>query len=127
MTMDRSRIHLPKDWLRGETFKIAEVARVFRVDPLTVARWAKAGKIGYFRTPGGNRVIPEAEVERLLKGEPAPDFVLRNAEIDGADAREKWEEGFRRSGKSTPFGGNPDAPDKPFYTPGVDEDPDAEQ
>jgi len=39
-----------------------EVARILRVDPKTVTRWAKDGKIGSFRTPGGHRRFYAAEV-----------------------------------------------------------------
>lgn len=44
----------------------AEVARIFRVDPKTVSRWAQQGKIICFRTPGGHRRFPEAEVRKYL-------------------------------------------------------------
>ncbi|GAA4845461.1 BldC family transcriptional regulator [Luteimicrobium sp. NPDC057192] len=44
----------------------AEVASLFRVDPKTVTRWAKAGKLSYIRTLGGHRRYPEAEVRALL-------------------------------------------------------------
>jgi excisionase family DNA binding protein len=33
----------------------AEVAALFRVDPKTVTRWAKAGKLTSIRTLGGHR------------------------------------------------------------------------
>ena len=33
----------------------AEVAAMFRVDPKTVTRWAKAGKLSAIRTLGGHR------------------------------------------------------------------------
>ena len=33
----------------------AEVAALFRVDPKTVTRWAKAGKLTSLRTLGGHR------------------------------------------------------------------------
>jgi len=33
----------------------AEVASLFRVDPKTVTRWAKAGKLTSIRTLGGHR------------------------------------------------------------------------
>lgn len=46
-----------------------EVAREFRVDPKTVTRWAKAGKIGSVRTPGGHRRFRESEVRALLQGQ----------------------------------------------------------
>jgi excisionase family DNA binding protein len=44
----------------------AEVATMFRVDPKTVTRWAKAGKLTSIRTLGGHRRYDEAEVTKLL-------------------------------------------------------------
>jgi excisionase family DNA binding protein len=40
----------------------AEVAAAFKVDPKTVTRWAKAGKLNSIRTLGGHRRYLEAEV-----------------------------------------------------------------
>jgi len=48
----------------------AEVAALFRVDPKTVTRWAKAGKLSSIRTLGGHRRYREAEVHALLSGIP---------------------------------------------------------
>jgi excisionase family DNA binding protein len=45
----------------------AEVASLFRVDPKTVTRWAKAGKLTSIRTLGGHRRYKESEVKTLLK------------------------------------------------------------
>ncbi len=45
----------------------AEVASLFRVDPKTVTRWAKAGKLTSIRTLGGHRRYKESEVRELLK------------------------------------------------------------
>ena len=45
----------------------AEVAGLFRVDPKTVTRWAKAGKLTSIRTLGGHRRYKESEVKELLK------------------------------------------------------------
>ena len=45
----------------------AEVAALFRVDPKTVTRWAKAGKITAIRTLGGHRRYRQSEVLGLLK------------------------------------------------------------
>jgi excisionase family DNA binding protein len=44
----------------------SEVAALFRVDPKTVTRWAKAGKISAIRTLGGHRRFRESEVMELL-------------------------------------------------------------
>lgn len=46
----------------------SEVANLFRVDPKTVTRWAKAGKISSIRTLGGHRRYRESEVRELLRG-----------------------------------------------------------
>lgn len=48
----------------------AEVAALFRVDPKTVTRWAKTGKLSAIRTLGGHRRYREAEVRRILSGIP---------------------------------------------------------
>jgi len=45
----------------------AEVAALFRVDPKTVTRWAKAGKLTSIRTLGGHRRYKESEVKALFK------------------------------------------------------------
>ena len=44
----------------------AEVAALFRVDPKTVTRWAKAGKLTSIRTLGGHRRYRAAEGRALL-------------------------------------------------------------
>jgi excisionase family DNA binding protein len=48
----------------------SEVAKLFRVDPKTVTRWAKAGKLTSIRTLGGHRRYRESEVRNLLKNLP---------------------------------------------------------
>ena len=45
---------------------------MFRVDPKTVTRWAKAGKLTSIRTLGGHRRYRETEVRALLVGIPQP-------------------------------------------------------
>ena len=45
----------------------AEVAEMFRVNPKTVTRWARAGKITSLRTLGGHRRFRESEVRALLQ------------------------------------------------------------
>ena len=49
----------------------AEVAALLRVDPKTVTRWAKAGKLTTIRTLGGHRRYRENEVRtHLAAGAP---------------------------------------------------------
>lgn len=43
-----------------------EVANLFRVNPKTVTRWARSGKLTSRRTPGGHRRYLEREVRALL-------------------------------------------------------------
>ncbi len=45
----------------------AEVAAIFRVDPKTVTRWAKSGKLTAIRTLGGHRRYRQSEVHNLVK------------------------------------------------------------
>ncbi len=49
----------------------AEVAKIFRVDPKTVTRWAKAGKITAIRTLGGHRRYRQSEIQAILKSQPS--------------------------------------------------------
>ena len=47
----------------------SEVAALFRVDPKTVTRWAKAVKLTAIKTLGGHRRYKESEVKALLAGQ----------------------------------------------------------
>ncbi len=44
----------------------SEVAAMFRVNPKTVTRWARAGRISYIKTLGGHRRFKASEIRRLL-------------------------------------------------------------
>lgn len=44
----------------------AEVAELFAVDPKTVTKWAKAGRIAYIRTPAGHRRYPASQFARVI-------------------------------------------------------------
>jgi excisionase family DNA binding protein len=44
----------------------AEVAVLFRVNPKTVTRWARAGKLTAIRTLGGHRRFKASEIRRCL-------------------------------------------------------------
>lgn len=52
----------------GSLLTPAEVAALFRVDPKTVTRWAKAGKLSSIRTLGGHRRYRAEEVKKFLEG-----------------------------------------------------------
>ena len=52
--------------MKDELLTPSEVARIFRVDPKTVSRWAIAGKISSVRTLGGHRRFYRSEVERAM-------------------------------------------------------------
>lgn len=59
---------MPADRIDSEVLMTpAEVAAIFRVDPKTVTRWAKAGKLTAIRTLGGHRRYRQSEVQRLLE------------------------------------------------------------
>ena len=45
----------------------AEVAALFRVNPKTVTRWARAGKITAIRTLGGHRRFRASEIRKFLE------------------------------------------------------------
>ena len=47
--------------------KPAEVAAMFRVDPKTITRWARAGQLTAIHTLGGHRRYLYSEVSQLLK------------------------------------------------------------
>lgn len=48
-----------------ELMSPGEVARAFKVDVKTVARWARDGKLKSIRTPGGHRRYVAAQVREL--------------------------------------------------------------
>lgn len=109
MTQPPPSEDFPDEWLFGETLGRNDVARIFNVDPNTVARWAKEGVIGFFRSPGGSRIFPECEVKRVMRGDPPSDFVKRNAEKDRDKYYAKWKSGWRNNGRA----GVPFAPGDP--------------
>jgi excisionase family DNA binding protein len=44
----------------------SEVAAMFRVNPKTVTRWHRTGKVSAIRTLGGHRRFRASEIKRLL-------------------------------------------------------------
>ena len=47
----------------------SEVAAMFRVNPKTVTRWARAGKLTAIRTLGGHRRFRVSEIQALPRGD----------------------------------------------------------
>jgi excisionase family DNA binding protein len=45
----------------------SEVARIFKVDPKTVSRWANQGKLGSVRTLGNHRRFRESEIRAWIE------------------------------------------------------------
>lgn len=45
----------------------SEVAALFRVNPKTVTRWARAGKLNAIRTLGGHRRFKASEIRKCLE------------------------------------------------------------
>ena len=60
--------------MADELLTPAEVAVMFRVNPKTVTRWARSGKISAVRTLGGHRRFRATEIRRFLEeaGELTP-------------------------------------------------------
>jgi excisionase family DNA binding protein len=50
----------------------AEVAALFRVDPKTVWRWSREGRLDSIRTAGGHRRFRQSVVRALLAGAARP-------------------------------------------------------
>ena len=44
-----------------------QVAKMFSVDPKTVTRWARDGKLKFIRTLGGHRRYRRADVDELIQ------------------------------------------------------------
>lgn len=94
-----------------EYLSTGEVARLFSVDPKTVARWAKVGKVTSIRTPGGHRRYPadqfaahlstpgDTQPEQAVYPAPGsaipdqPGFVV--GECTHRLAASEWRAGFR--------------------------------
>ncbi len=54
-----------------------EVASMFGVDPKTVTRWARAGRITAIRTLGGHRRYVGSEVRALIEPRTSPRVTSR--------------------------------------------------
>ena len=53
------------DSSNGVYIRTAEAAKMLRVSPKTVSRWAKQGKLPHVVTLGGHRRVPAEAIQRL--------------------------------------------------------------
>lgn len=51
----------------GKSLSGTQVAALLGVNPDTVRRWAREGRLKSFRTPGGHRRYPESQIAAILK------------------------------------------------------------
>lgn len=51
-----------------EQLTVGEVAHLYRVDPKTVGRWCKAGKLTFTRTEGGHRRFSKRYILERING-----------------------------------------------------------
>jgi excisionase family DNA binding protein len=52
--------------MEKDVLTLGEASKILGVDPDTLRRWADAGKIDVFTTPGGHRRFPRGAVEAML-------------------------------------------------------------
>ena len=45
-----------------------DVAKLFKVNPKTVTRWADSGKLVWIKTPGGHKRFRLSYIRKLLEG-----------------------------------------------------------
>ena len=57
--------------ISANLMRVGEFARRLGVSTQTVKRWLNRGEVEYVRLPGGERRIPEAELDRLFTPPPA--------------------------------------------------------
>lgn len=58
---------------RNEWLALGEACKILGVDPDTLRRWADAGKVEVFLTPGGHRRFTRAAIDALLPRPRRPD------------------------------------------------------
>lgn len=82
----------------------SEVAALFRVDPKTVTRWAKSGKISSIRTLGGHRRYRASEIRGLVQLKEWSGLVdVTGAHAQVVDIRDHARETVRSAHRSRTF------------------------
>jgi len=78
---------------------LAEACRLLGVSPTTVRRWADAGTVRAFVTPGGHRRFSRAGLEAMLPGRPS----VRPSLIGLGETPDRLARGYRHTGDDTPM------------------------
>jgi excisionase family DNA binding protein len=60
---------------------LARACAVLGVNESTVRRWADAGQIRCFRTPGGHRRFAESDLQAMIDGRQTPEHELKDAAV----------------------------------------------
>jgi excisionase family DNA binding protein len=92
----------------SELLMPSEVAKMLCVNPKTVARWAKEGKLSHIKTPGGHRRYYMRDITKLLSGHElqtlyTPGTVARMFRVDPKTVT-RWAKEDRMSCIMTPGG-----------------------
>lgn len=62
------------DLTSGRWLTLGQACRVLNVDESTLRRWADAGQVRTFRTPGGHRRFAEGDVRAIVQGRGRREF-----------------------------------------------------
>jgi molybdopterin-binding protein len=57
---------MPADGTRGQVLKVGQAAEMLQVSVETLRRWESEGRLKVERSTGGQRLVPIAEVTRML-------------------------------------------------------------
>jgi excisionase family DNA binding protein len=87
----RPEAHQPADY---QFLTPREAARIFGVRTVTLAQWAREGKIACRVTPGGHRRYPREAIQELLDSDQGQDLVRRQVQQWELDAVRMYNEGW---------------------------------
>jgi putative resolvase len=54
--------------IEPKVLKLTKAAKILDVTPQAIILWEKAGKIRCIRSPGGRRMVPMEEINRIITG-----------------------------------------------------------